>query len=302
MSVATIAARDVTRTISSGRRKDRSVGSMVFLGLLWFSLFFGVMVLLVLIISTAIDGSSRFDSELLTNYDSVVHPESTGFRAGILGSLWLMAFTALLAVPLGIAAALYLEEFADRDRWYNRFIELNLQNLAAVPSIVYGLLAVAVMALMGFQQTGIVLGGSVALALLILPVIIITTREAVRAVPDEIRQGSLALGATVWQTTWRQTLPSAIPGIATGTILGLSRAIGEAAPLVVVGLAGSLRFDPTGVLSQITALPMQIYSLTSRSQEEFKHAASAAIIVLLVLILGLNGLAIYIRNKFQRTW
>ena len=275
---------------------------MVFLGLLWFSLFFGVMVLLVLIVSTAIDGASRFDSDLLTNYDSVVHPETTGFRAGILGSLWLMAFTALLAVPLGIAAALYLEEFADKDRWYNRFIELNLQNLAAVPSIVYGLLAVAVMALMGFRQTGIVLGGSVALALLILPVIIITTREAVRAVPEEIRQGSLALGATVWQTTWRQTLPSAIPGIATGTILGLSRAIGEAAPLVVVGLAGSLRFDPTGVLSQVTALPMQIYSLTSRSQEEFQHAASAAIIVLLVLSLGLNGLAIFIRNKFQRTW
>jgi phosphate ABC transporter permease subunit PstA len=302
MSVATTAARDVTRTINSGRRKDRSTGSMVFLGLLWFSLFFGVMVLLVLIVSTAIDGASRFDSDLLTNYDSVVHPETTGFRAGILGSLWLMAFTALLAVPLGIAAALYLEEFADKDRWYNRFIELNLQNLAAVPSIVYGLLAVAVMAIMGFRQTGIVLGGSVALALLILPVIIITTREAVRAVPDEIRQGSLALGATVWQTTWRQTLPSAIPGIATGTILGLSRAIGEAAPLVVVGLAGSLRFDPTGVLSQVTALPMQIYSLTSRSQEEFQHAASAAIIVLLVLILGLNGLAIFIRNKFQRTW
>jgi phosphate ABC transporter permease subunit PstA len=302
MSVATTTAGEVTRTISSGRRKDRSMGSLVFLGLLWFSLFFGVMVLLVLIVSTAVDGASRFDSELLTNYDSVVRPETTGFRAGILGSLWLMALTAFLAVPLGIAAALYLEEFADKERWYNRLIELNLQNLAAVPSIVYGLLAVAVMALLGFQQTGIVLGGSTALALLILPVIIITTREAVRAVPDEIRQGSLALGATVWQTTWRQTLPSAIPGIATGTILGLSRAIGEAAPLVVVGLAGSLRFDPTGVLSQVTALPMQIYSLTSRSQEEFQHAASAAIIVLLVLILGLNGLAIFIRNKYQRTW
>ena len=302
MSVATNTAAEVTRTISSGRRRDRSTGSLVFLGLLWFSLFFGVMVLLVLIVSTAIDGASRFDSELLTNYDSVVRPETTGFRAGILGSLWLMALTAFLAVPLGIAAALYLEEFADRERWYNRLIELNLQNLAAVPSIVYGLLAVAVMALLGFQQTGIVLGGSTALALLILPVIIITTREAVRAVPDEIRQGSLALGATVWQTTWRQTLPSAIPGIATGTILGLSRAIGEAAPLVVVGLAGSLRFDPTGVLSQVTALPMQIYSLTSRSQDEFQHAASAAIIVLLVLILGLNGLAIFIRNKYQRTW
>ena len=140
------------------------------------------------------------------------------------------------------------------------------------------------------------------LALLILPVIIITTREAVRAVPQEIRQGSLALGASVWQTTWRQTLPSAVPGIATGTILGLSRAMGEAAPLIIVGLAGSVRFDPSGLQSEITALPMQIYSLTSQSQEDFRVAASAAIIVLLVMILGLNALAIFIRNKFQRTW
>src|SRR5687768_11014546 len=152
MSVATTAAGEVTRTISSGRSKDRSMGSLVFLGLLWFSLFFGVMVLLVLIVSTAIDGASRFDSELLTNYDSIVRPETTGFRAGILGSLWLMAFTALLAVPLGIAAALYLEEFADSTTRWNRFVEVNLQNLAAVPAIVYGLLAVAVMALIGFQE------------------------------------------------------------------------------------------------------------------------------------------------------
>jgi phosphate transport system permease protein len=288
--------------LATGKSRDRNAASLIFLALLWFSLFFGVMVLLVLIVDTAVEGAGRFDSGLLTNYDSIIRPETTGFRAGILGSLWLMAFTALMAVPLGIAAALYLEEFADRDRWWNRLIELNLQNLAAVPSIVYGLLAVAVMALLGFDNTGIVLGGSIALALLILPVIIITTREAVRSVPQEIRHGSLALGATVWQTTWKQTLPSAIPGIATGTILGLSRAIGEAAPLIVVGLAGSLAFDPTGVLSQITALPMQIYSLTSRSQAELQEAASAAIIVLLVLILGLNALAIIIRNKFARQW
>jgi phosphate transport system permease protein len=303
MSVATTTSRTVTASLVSSRRsRDKGTASLVFLGALWFSLFFGVMVLIVLIVDTAIGGAGRFDSDLLLNYDSIVNPESTGFRAGILGSLWLMLFTALLAVPLGIAAALYLEEFANKDRWYNRFIEVNLQNLAAVPSIVYGLLAVALMAVMGFQQTGIVLGGSIALALLILPVIIITTREAVRAVPTDIRHASLALGATTWQTTWRQTLPSAVPGIATGTILGLSRAIGEAAPLVVVGLAGSLRFDPEGVLSQVTALPMQIYSLTSRSQEEFRAAASAAIVVLLIMILGLNGLAIYIRNKFTRTW
>ena len=302
MSIAAKTAREITEQLSTGRSRDRGVGSLIFLGLLWFSLFFGILVLLALIISTAIKGSSRFDTELLTNYASVVRPETTGFRAGILGSLWLMVFTALFAVPLGIAAALYLEEFADSERPFNRFVEVNVQNLAAVPSIVYGLLAVAVMALIGFDDAGIVLGGAMALALLILPVIIITTREAVRAVPRDIRQGSLALGATVWQTTWRQTLPSAIPGIATGTILGLSRAIGEAAPLVVVGLAGSVLFDPAGLMSGVTALPMQIYSLTSRSQEELQQAASAAIIVLLVMILGLNALAIYIRNKFQRSW
>lgn len=302
MSVAAVTAREVTAQLATGKSKDKSVGSLVFLGLLWFSLFFGVVVLLALIISTAAKGAGRFDGELLTNYASTVRPESTGFRAGILGSLWLMVFTALFAVPLGIAAAIYLEEFATSDRWWNRFIEVNLQNLAAVPSIVYGLLAVAVMAVVGFNDAGIVLGGAVALALLILPVIIITTREALRAVPRDIREGSLALGATQWQTTWRQTLPSAVPGIATGTILGLSRAIGEAAPLVIVGLAGSVLFDPEGLMSQATALPMQIYSLTSRSQEELRAAASAAIIVLLVMILGLNALAIYIRNKFQRSW
>jgi phosphate transport system permease protein len=275
---------------------------VLFLVALWFSLFFGVMVLIVLIVDTAIQGAPRFDAALITDYTSRITTSESGFRAGILGSLWLMAFTALFAVPLGIAAALYLEEFADGNRWWNRLIELNLQNLAAVPSIVYGLLAVAVMALLGFSSTGIVLGGALALALLILPVIIITTREAVRSVPQDIRQGSLALGATVWQTTWRQTLPSAVPGIATGTILGLSRAIGEAAPLVIVGLAVGLRFDPEGVLSQVTALPLQIYTLTSDPQEDLQIAASAGIIVLLVMILGMNALAIFIRNKFQRSW
>ena len=303
MSAATAtAASTVKIRIATGKSRDRTPLSLIFLILLWFSLFFGVVVLLALIITTAIEGAPRFDMELLTNYTSVVSPETAGFRAGILGSLWLMVFTAIFSVPLGVAAALYLEEFATGDRWWNRIIEVNLQNLAAVPAIVYGLLAVAVMALMGFSDAGIVLGGSIALALLILPVIIITTRESVRAVPREIRDGSLALGATVWQTTWKQTLPSAIPGIATGTILGLSRAIGEAAPLIVVGLAGSVRFDPEGLMSKITALPMQIYSLTSQSQEELRQAASAAIIVLLVMILGLNALAIFIRNKFQRSW
>ena len=301
MATHTATARNAV--LATGRRsRDADNRSLIFVGALWFSLFFGVMVLLVLIADTAVEGAARLDGDLVTNYYSGITPEVTGFRAGVLGSMWLMLGTALLAVPLGIASALYLEEFADRHRWYNRLIELNLQNLAAVPSVVYGLLAVAAMSLLGFQSEGIVLGGSIALALLILPVVIITTREAVRAVPREIRYGSLALGATVWQTAWRQTLPSAVPGIATGTILGLSRAIGEAAPLLLLGVAIGVRFDPNGFLSVFTALPMQIYTTTSQSQEEFQVAAAAAIIVLLVMILGMNALAIFIRNKFQRSW
>jgi phosphate ABC transporter permease subunit PstA len=213
-----------------------------------------------------------------------------------------MLGTALLAVPLGIAAALYLEEFADRDRWYNRLIELNLQNLAAVPSVIYGMLAVGFMSLVGQQQTDIVIGGALALAMLVLPVIIIATRESIRAVPREIRDGSLALGATRWQTAWRQVLPSAVPGISTGTILALSRAIGEAAPLLLLGVAVSVAFDPNGFLSSFTALPIQIYNLSAEAQPEYWTAAAAAIIVLLAMVLLLNGLAIYIRNRFARRW
>ncbi len=301
-TVSDIARQGASVTLATaGRGRDRSTGSLVFLGALWFSLFFGIMVLLVLIVDTMIKGAGRFDADLILSYGSQLSPETTGFRAGILGTLWLMITTAALVIPLGVAAGVYLEEFSDGRRWHNRLIEVNLQNLAAVPSVVYGLLAVAVMALIGFERKNIVLGGAIALALLILPVIIITTREAIRAVPTEIRHGSLALGATLWQTTWRQTLPSAVPGIATGTILGLSRAIGEAAPLLLLGM-GFVSWDPDGIFATITALPIQIYDMTSRPQEEFRAAASAAIIVLLVMILGLNALAIFIRNKFQRTW
>lgn len=301
MSIAVDTARATTVRLTTGRSRDRNPMSLVFVGLLWFSLFFGVMVLLVLIVDTIIKGAPRFDSDLLLGYESTIAPETTGFRAGIIGTAWLMFGTALFAVPLGVAAGVYLEEFSDSKKWYNRLIEVNLQNLAAVPSVVYGLLAVAIMALIGFQLKNIVLGGAIALALLILPVVIITTREAVRAVPTDIRHASLALGATPWQTTWKQTLPSAVPGIATGTILGLSRAIGEAAPLLLLGI-GAIRFDPNGFLSQVTAVPIQIYRMSSQSQVEYQQAASAGIVVLLVMILALNAAAIFIRNKFQRSW
>lgn len=288
--------------LDTGQNHERNVRSLVFLVALWLSLAFGIVVLLVLLVTTAIDGSARLDANLFTQYMSQLREDETGVRAGILGTAWLMLTTAVMSVPLGIAAALYLEEFAHPDKWYNRLIEVNLQNLAAVPSVIYGLLAVGMMALVGFSQTSLVIGGALALTLLILPVIIITTREAVRAVPREIREGSLALGATLWQTTWRQSLPSAVPGIATGTILALSRAIGEAAPLLLLGVATGIRFDPNGILSQFTALPIQIFSMSAMSKDEFHTAAAAAIIVLLVMILALNGLAIYIRNHFQRRW
>jgi len=299
MATATAASGALS---ASRRGHDNSLGSLLFLGLLWLSLALGIVFLMTLIVTTAIDGADRFDGALITEYSSKLTPETTGLRAALLGTLWLMVTTALLAIPIGIAAAVYLEEFADNRRWYNRIVELNLQNLAAVPSVIYGMLAVGIVALVGIQRTGIVLVGAVALGLLILPVIIITTREAIRAVPREIRDGSLALGATPLQTTWRQVLPSAVPGIATGTIIALSRAIGEAAPLLIIGVAVTVRFDPNGIMSQFTAVPIQIFNWTSDAREEFKIAAAAAIIVLLAMVLLLNGLAIYIRNKYQRRW
>jgi phosphate ABC transporter permease subunit PstA len=289
-------------TLASRRRHERNLPSLVFLVLLWCSLAFGILVLFALIADTFAAGAGRLDRDLLVNYNSTIHEETTGARAAILGTAWLMVVTAVMAIPIGIAAAVYFEEFADKRHWYNRLLEVNIQNLAAVPSVIYGLLAVAAMAVLGFRNDDIILAGAIALALLILPVIIITTREALRAVPREIRDGSLALGATQWQTTWRNTLPSAVPGIATGTIISLSRAIGEAAPLLMLGVPLAIRADPDGVLATFTALPLLIYQWSAASQDEYKVAAAAAIIVLLAMVLALNGLAIYIRNRFQRSW
>lgn len=288
----------------AGRRasnSDSNKKSLVFLGILWFSLLVAFGFLVVLLVTTFLDGLGRYDMRIFTNYNNTT-PGDAGARAGILGSVMVIAFTALMAIPIGVGAALYLEEFSDRDRWYNRLFELNIQNLSAVPAILYGLLTLGLMSAMGFAQTDIVFGGALALALLILPVIIITTREALRAVPQEIRDGSLALGATQWQTAWKQTLPAATPGIATGTILALSRAMGEAAPLLLLGVAVYISFDPNGLLSQFTTLPIQIFNWTSAPQEEFKTLAAATSILLLAILLAMNGIAIYIRNKFAKRW
>jgi phosphate transport system permease protein len=198
-------------------------------------------------------------------------------------------------------AAIYLEEYADPDRWYNRLIELNIQNLAAVPSIIYGILGLGLLARQLALGTT-VLTASLTLSLLVLPVVIISAREAVRAVPQSIRQASLALGATRWQTIRRQVLPAAVPGIATGSILALSRAIGEAAPLILLGAVTYVAFNPEGLQSAYTVLPVQIYGWISQSREEFHHLAAAAIVILLALLLAMNAAAIWLRNHYSKRW
>lgn len=298
--MATIGAA-AGRRLQAERHGDSSVSSIVFLVLLWFTLAFAVLVLAVLLVDALVDGLPRLDGSLFTNYSSQVRPETAGARAAILGSAWVIGTTALLAIPLGVAAGLYLEEFADPTRWYNKLIEVNLNNLAAVPAIVYGMLTAGLALAIGLERR-VVLSGAIALALLILPVIIITTREALRGVPQEIRQGSLALGATPLQTVFNQSLPAAVPGIATGSILALSRALGEAAPLLLLGGLVFVNYDPDGLFSGFTTLPIQIFNWTSQPQIEFRQVASAAIIVLLALLLLMNAVAIIIRNKTQKRW
>ena len=289
------------RPLRAERHGDRSPGSILFLGALWLTLLFAVAALVALLVDSIVAGLPRLDGNLFTQYASQLFPERGGARAAILGSLWVIGTTAALAIPLGIAAAVYLEEFADPRRWYNRLIEVNLQNLAAVPAIIYGMLTAGFALTIGLRR-GVVLAGGIALALLILPVIIIAAREALRAVPAEIRQGSLALGATPLRTVWHQTLPAAIPGISTGTILALSRALGEAAPLLLLGGLIFVTYDPDGLMSGFTTMPIQIYTWAGQPQVEFQTLAAATIIVLLGMLLLMNALAIVIRNRYQKRW
>jgi phosphate transport system permease protein len=241
-------------------------------------------------------------------------PEKAGVRTAILGSLWTIAITVLFAFPLGVGAAIYLEEYAI-DNWINRLIQTNVNNLAGVPSIIYGMLGLAIFVralepLTGGTLFGMVdpttangrtiLSAGLTLGLLILPLIIINAREAVRAVPRSLREASFGLGATKWQTVWHHVLPSAMPGVLTGTILAISRAIGETAPLVVVGASTFITVDPGGPFSKFTTLPIQIYQWTARPQDEFRNIAAAAIIVLLILLLTLNATAVLLRNRFSR--
>ena len=286
--------------IGAQPQRDRIQGRLFQFAML-FSLAIGIVSLITLLVQVFVEGSSRLNLDLVQNFPSSL-PDQAGVQSALFGTLWVMGVVAVTCIPIGIGAAVYLEEYANKERWYNRLIELNIQNLAAVPSIVYGILGLAFL-VRGFADLGFtVLAGGLTLSLLVLPIVIISAREAIRAVPDSIRQGSLALGATQWQTIRRQVLPAAIPGIATGTILALSRAIGEAAPLVLLGALTFITFNPEGLDSSFTVLPIQIFNWISRPQEEFKVLAAAAIVILLLILLAMNAFAIYLRNRYQKKW
>lgn len=260
----------------------------------------GLIVLVVLLVDIAWDGVPRLSWDFITSFPSVI-PENAGIWPALLGSLWLLLITAIVSVPLGIGAAIYLEEYAT-DNWLTRFIEVNISNLAGVPSIIYGLLGLAIFVNWLGPITGgeSVISGALTLSLLILPVIIIATREALRAIPDSVREGGVALGATRWEVIWSHLLPMAVPGALTGTILALSRAIGETAPLIVVGAATYITFAPDGPLSAYSALPIQIYAWVSQPQPAFQAIAAAGIVVLMAVLVLTNSVAIYLRNRYQR--
>ncbi len=253
-----------------------------------------------LLIETVLTGWPALNGKLFTNPPSTVAAEA-GARPAILATVYLAVLLLAMCVPIGVATAVYLEEYAHKERWYNRLLELNIQNLAAVPAIVYGILGLAFVVRGPVGIGRVLLAGAIILTLVVLPTVIIASREAIRAVPDSIRQGGYALGATKWQVVARQVLPASIPGIATGSILALSRAIGETAPLLLIGALQYVAFDPT-IFGAFTALPVQIYTWVKFPDPAFQTLAAGAIIVLLVIVLSMNALAIVLRNHFRQNW
>lgn len=238
------------------------------------------------------------DWNFLTSFDSQLSPEKAGVLAALVGSVYLIALTTLLSVPIGVGAAIYLEEYAVQSRW-RTFVQTNIANLAGVPSIVYGILGLGLF-VRGWRMGPGVLAGALTLTLVVLPIVILASQEALRAVPSTIRQASYALGATRWQTVWHQLLPAALPGILTGVILALSRALGEAAPLVAIGAAGFVMFLPAGLNDKFTALPLQIYNWTENANVDFHHVAAAGIVVLLAVLICMNAVAIVLRRRFGK--
>ena len=296
------AARTQRHVFPRARQGDKAKQVLFYALMLGALLVVGVA-LATILINVWCDGSSKLSTQLIENQPSKIRPESSGLHSALIGTLYLMAITAVFVIPIGVATAVYLEEYADRSKWFNKIIELNIQNLAAVPSVVYGILGLAFIVRGALSLGSTIIAGGLTLSLLVLPVVIIVSREAIRAVPPSIREGALALGATKWQTIWKQVLPGAIAGIATGVILALSRAIGETAPLLLLGAAVSSRIDPTLDNEVINALPLQIFNWSKDSDTaNFLPLAAAAIIVLMAVLLLMNSIAIYLRNRYEQKW
>jgi phosphate transport system permease protein len=291
------AAAPLSVTASDAGTRRRHRADVAFQAAALLVLLIALAALAVLIWDVLSDGAPRLDWQFLTSFPSR-RAESAGIYHALVGSIFVIALTGFLALPIGVAAAVYLEEYGSRSRTA-KFIELNISNLAAVPSIIYGLLGLGLFVrLLAMDRS--VMAGAATLALLALPIVILSTREALRTVPKTIREGSYALGATKWQTIWHQVLPMAAPGILTGLILALSRAIGETAPLITIGALTYIPFAPDGIWSPFTVLPIQIFNWVSRPQAAFQVNAAAGIVVLLVLLLTMNAAAIVLRDRYQR--
>ena len=298
--LATAGARAV---VEGGLQSKSSMGKAknhIFLALMLLAIATAVTMLLGMILWAAIKGWPRLDANLFLNGPSTINIDTAGYRPAILGTVYIIAGVMVLIVPVGVAAAVYLEEYADKTKWFNRMIELNIQNLAGVPSIVFGILGMAFIVRGPLSMGFVAAAGSLTLAMLVLPTVIITAREAIKAVPSSIREASLGLGATQWQTVSKQVLQTAIPGITTGVILAVARAIGEAAPLLLVGATTFVTFNPQFFQGGYTAMPVLIYNYIQRPQEDFQILAAAGVIVMLAVLLAMNSFAIWLRNHYER--
>jgi phosphate transport system permease protein len=291
----------VASQFSATDQKSKVLG-VLFTALMLLALTIAIVAIFSILAWAFVEGRTRLDLDLIFNGPSTVNRATAGYSVAILGTLQIIAGVIAIIVPLGTGAALYLEQFADKSKWWNRLIELNIQNLAGVPSIVFGILGLAFFVRGPFSLGFVVAAGSATIALLVLPTVILASREAIKAVPPSILEGSLALGVTRWQAVWKQILPAALPGMLTGVILAVSRAIGEAAPLLLVGALTFVTFNPSFFEGGYSALPVLIYNYAGRPQQEFQILAAAGVILMLGVLLLINSFAIWLRARYERTW
>jgi phosphate transport system permease protein len=278
------------------------VSNVLFMSVMLLALTISMVAIVAILAWAFVEGRTRLDLDLIFNGPSTVNRATAGFSVAIQGTLQIIGGVIAIIIPLGAGAALYLEQFADKTKWWNRLIELNIQNLAGVPSIVFGILGLAFFVRGPFNLGLVAAAGSATIALLVLPTVILASREAIKAVPSSILEGSLALGATRWQAVWLQVLPAAVPGMLTGVILAVARAIGEAAPLLLVGALTFVTFPPNFFEGGYSALPVLIYQYAGRPQEEFQILAAAGVLLMLAVLIVINSFAIWLRARYERTW